>query len=56
ENQEITGPDGGTIKFDLHPFLKECLINGLDDIGLTMKKAKKIDTYEEKQKAAQPWL
>jgi 3-isopropylmalate/(R)-2-methylmalate dehydratase small subunit len=56
ENQEITGPDGGTIKFDLHPFLKECLINGLDDIALTMKKAEKIDSYEAKQQAAQPWL
>jgi 3-isopropylmalate/(R)-2-methylmalate dehydratase small subunit len=56
ESQEITEPDGGTIKFDLHPFLKECLINGLDDIALTMKKAEKIDSYEAKQQAAQPWL
>ena len=56
ENQEITGPDGGKIKFDLDPFKKHCLLNGLDDIGLTMKKAEKIDSYEDKQKAAQPWL
>ena len=56
ESQEITGPDGGSIKFDLDPFLKECLLKGLDDIGLTLKKAGKIDTYEDKQKAAQPWL
>ena len=55
-SQEITEPDGSTIKFDLHPFLKECLINGLDDIALTMKKAEKIDSYEAKQQAAQPWL
>jgi len=56
ESQEITEPDGSMIKFDLHPFLKECLINGLDDIALTMKKAEKIDSYEAKQQAAQPWL
>ena len=56
EDQEITGPDGGTIKFDLDPFKKHCLLNGLDDIGLTMQKGEKIDTYEDKQKAGQPWL
>jgi len=56
ESQEITGPDGGTIKFDLDPFKKHCLLNGLDDIGLTMQKGEKIDTYEDKQKAGQPWL
>jgi len=56
ENQEITGPDGGKIKFDLDPFKKHCLLNGLDDIGLTMQKKQKIDDYEGKQKASQPWL
>jgi 3-isopropylmalate/(R)-2-methylmalate dehydratase small subunit len=56
EKQEITGPDGGTIKFDLDPFKKHCLLNGLDDIGLTMQKGEKIDTYEDKQKTGQPWL
>lgn len=56
EDQEITGPDGGVIKFDLDPFKKHCLLNGLDDIGLTMQKGEKIDTYEGKQKAGQPWL
>ena len=56
ENQEITGPDGGTIKFDLDPFKKHCLLNGLDDIGLTMQKAEKIDIDEDKQKSGQPWL
>ncbi|MEE8333516.1 MAG: 3-isopropylmalate dehydratase small subunit [Alphaproteobacteria bacterium] len=56
EAQEITGPDGGKIKFDLDPFKKHCLLNGLDDIGLTMKKSKNIDDYEGKQKAGQPWL
>ncbi len=56
ENQEITGPDGGTIEFELDPFRKHCLMNGLDDIGLTMEKAGKIDDYEAKQRDSQPWL
>jgi len=56
EKQEITGPDGGKIKFDIDPFKKHCLLNGLDDIGLTMQKSKNIDDYEGKQKASQPWL
>ena len=56
ETQTITGPDGGTIKFDMDPFRKHCLIEGLDDIGLTLQRKGKIDTFEEKQKASQPWL
>ncbi len=56
ERQEIRGPDGGTIKFDVEPFRKHCLINGLDDIGLTMVKAKSIDSYESKLKAERAWL
>ena len=56
EKQEIAGPDGGVIKFDLDPFKKHCLLNGLDDIGLTMQKREKINSYEDKQKAGQPWL
>jgi 3-isopropylmalate dehydratase, small subunit len=47
-SQEIRGPDGGTVKFDIDPFRKHCLLNGLDGIGLTMEKAKTIDTYEQK--------
>ncbi|MGO4285611.1 3-isopropylmalate dehydratase small subunit [Bosea sp. TAB14] len=50
ENQTITGPDGGEIRFEIDPFRKHCLLNGLDDIGLTMEKAPKIDAYEEKLK------
>ena len=50
ETQQITGPDGGTVTFDIDPFRKHCLINGLDDIGLTMEKATKIEAYEEKLK------
>ena len=55
-NQEIRGPDGGKVKFDIDPFRKHCLLNGLDDIGLTLEKAASIDTYEKKQASAQPWL
>jgi len=56
EKQEIKGPDGGTVHFDIDPFRKHCLLNGLDDIGLTMEKASEIDDFEKKQKEAQPWL
>jgi 3-isopropylmalate/(R)-2-methylmalate dehydratase small subunit len=55
ENQEIKGPDGGTVKFDIDPFRKHCLINGLDDIGLTLAKSDKISTFEG-ARASQPWL
>jgi 3-isopropylmalate/(R)-2-methylmalate dehydratase small subunit len=48
EAQTITGPDGGTITFDIDPFRKHCLLNGLDDIGLTMQKSKKLEAYEKK--------
>ena len=56
ENQEIRGPDGGTIKFEIDPFRKHCMLNGLDDIGLTMQKGKSIDVFEAKEKAERPWL
>ncbi len=56
ENQVITGPDGGSIPFDIGPFRKHCLIEGLDDVGLTLQKTEKIDAFEEAQKISQPWL
>ncbi len=56
EKQEITGPDGGTIHFEIDPFRKHCLLDGLDDVGLTMEKVPKIDDYEAKQKHQQSWL
>jgi 3-isopropylmalate/(R)-2-methylmalate dehydratase small subunit len=56
ENQVITGPDGGSIAFEVDPFRKHCLLNGLDDIGLTMEKAEHIDAFEAKQAGAAPWL
>jgi 3-isopropylmalate/(R)-2-methylmalate dehydratase small subunit len=54
--QEITRPNGEVIRFDLDPFRKHCLLNGLDDIGLTMAKAPAIDSFETKQRASHPWL
>ena len=56
ETQEIRGPDGGMIKFDLDPYRKHCLLNGLDDIGLTMQKSEAIDTFEAKAKETMSWL
>lgn len=56
ETQTIKGPDGGEVKFEVDPFRKHCLMNGLDDIGLTMEKADKIDTFEAARETAQPWL
>jgi 3-isopropylmalate/(R)-2-methylmalate dehydratase small subunit len=55
EKQEIRGPDGGSIKFDLDSFRKHCLLNGLDDIGLTMQKSNKIADFEKKAAGARPW-
>ena len=54
-NQEITGSDGVVIKFEINKFKKHCLLNGLDDIGLTMQKDDKINNYEERLRIAQPW-
>lgn len=56
EKQEISGPDGGTITFDVEPFRKHCLLNGLDDIGLSLEKSPKIDSYESALKTRAPWL
>ncbi len=55
EAQEIRGPDGGEIKFDIDPFRKRCLMEGLDDIGLTLEKAEAIDAFEQEARAARPW-
>jgi len=54
--QEIRGPDGGVVKFELDPFRKHCLLEGLDDIGLTLVEAPAIDSFEKKSAAARPWL
>ena len=55
-NLEIRGPDGGVIKFEVDAFRKHCLLNGLDDIGLTLQKKPAIESYESKLKAARPWI
>jgi 3-isopropylmalate/(R)-2-methylmalate dehydratase small subunit len=54
--QEIRGPDGGVIKFEVDEFRKHCMLNGLDDIGLTLQKKAAIDIYETKLQSARPWM
>lgn len=56
EAQEIKGPDGGTITFEIDAFRKHCMLNGLDAIGLTMQQADAIDSFEGKDKAARSWV
>ena len=55
EAQEIHGPDGGVVKFDIDGFRKHCLLNGLDDIGITMQKDKGITSYENNLAKDRPW-
>jgi 3-isopropylmalate/(R)-2-methylmalate dehydratase small subunit len=57
ERQTVATPDGSSVfSFDVDPFRKHCMLNGLDDIGLTLKHADEIRAFEEKRKAEQPWL
>jgi 3-isopropylmalate/(R)-2-methylmalate dehydratase small subunit len=56
EQQTITGPDGGRISFAIDGFRKHCLLNGLDDIGLTLEKAAAIDGFEANRRHVHPWL
>ena len=56
ETQEITNSDGDIITFEVDPFKKHCLLNGLDDIGQTLQKEAAISRYETANKAATPWL
>ena len=55
-NQEIRGPDGGVVRFAIDPFRKRCLLDGLDDIGLTLEKAEAIDRFERDKAESRPWL
>ena len=55
-NQKIFGPDGGEVSFEMDAFKKKCLLNGLDDIGLTMKNKDKIENFEDQNRTSQPWL
>ena len=54
--QTIRRPNGGTVSFEIDPFRKKCLLEGLDDIGLTLGKASHIDSFETARNSAQPWL
>lgn len=56
EAQTVTAPSGFSFKFDITPHRKHCLLNGLDEIGLTLVHADEIKAFEAKHKAAQPWL
>ena len=54
--REITRPNGATVRFEIDEFRRECLLDGLDDIGLTMQKVEMIDAFEKTQRERQPWL
>ena len=54
--QQITRPNGATVSFAIDEFRRECLLDGLDDIGLTMQKVDRIDVFEATQRERQPWL
>jgi 3-isopropylmalate/(R)-2-methylmalate dehydratase small subunit len=56
EQQTISRPDGEVVRFEIDPFRKHCLLNGLDDIGQTEQKAADIGAYEEKARATRPWV
>ena len=56
EAQEIRGPDGGTLHFDIDPSRKTCLLEGLDEIGVTMQKGASIDRFEAAETTARPWM
>ncbi|MFC7334234.1 3-isopropylmalate dehydratase small subunit [Rhodocista pekingensis] len=55
EAQRIATPDGESIPFEVEPFRRECLLNGWDDIGLTLRQSDRIDAYEARQRTEQPW-
>jgi 3-isopropylmalate/(R)-2-methylmalate dehydratase small subunit len=54
--QEIRGPDGGVVHFEIDPFKKHCLLNGLDEIGLTLAKADQIASFEKETALERPWI
>lgn len=56
ENQEIKGPDGGCITFEVDSFRKHCLLEGLDDVGLTLQKKDKIEAFEAGYRQSMPWM
>ena len=56
EKQEIRGPDGGVVHFDVDPYKKHCLLNGLDEVGLTLAKADRISSFESEAALERPWV
>ncbi|MEP0320912.1 3-isopropylmalate dehydratase small subunit [Bauldia litoralis] len=55
EAQEVRGPDGGVVKFEIDPFKKHCLLNGLDEVGLSLEKSEHIDRHEQRFAEERPW-
>ena len=56
ERQTVTAPGGESFRFDIDPFAKHCLLNGLDEIGLTLRHTEKVKAFEAKHRERQPWL
>ncbi len=56
EKQEVRGPDGGVVHFEIDPFKKHCLLNGLDEVGLTLAKADNITRFEKEAAVERPWV
>jgi 3-isopropylmalate/(R)-2-methylmalate dehydratase small subunit len=56
ERQTVTAPGGESFRFDIDPFAKHCLLNGLDEIGLTLRHAEKVKAFEAMHRERQPWL
>ena len=56
EAQTVTSADGQVFRFEIDPFKKHCLLNGLDDIGLTLEKVSAIDSFEAQAQTARPWV
>jgi 3-isopropylmalate/(R)-2-methylmalate dehydratase small subunit len=56
DKQEIRGPDGGVVRFEVDAFKKHCLLNGLDEVGLTMEKDDRIAAYEKRAAVERPWV
>ena len=56
ERQTVTAPGGESFRFDIDPFAKHCLLNGLDEIGLTLRHAEKVKAFEAKHREREPWL
>ncbi|MBI2296254.1 MAG: 3-isopropylmalate dehydratase small subunit, partial [Betaproteobacteria bacterium] len=56
EQQTVTTPGGESFGFDIDPFDKHCLLNGLDEIGLTLQHAERIKAFETEHRERQPWL